>query len=67
VQQEIGDGWVGYDGWPLLGDVTMAPGESRRVGYVFLSGQRAVDHLSAVGKFYIWESGIIGEAKIVNP
>lgn len=30
---------VGYDGWPLLGDAPLAPGDSRRLGFVFLSGE----------------------------
>lgn len=67
VQHEEGDGWVGYDGWPLLDDTPMAPGERRRVGYVFLSGQKAVEHLAANDKFYVWEGRIIGEAIIVDP
>lgn len=44
----------------------MKPGETRRVGYVFLSHQEAVDHLRNAKKFYVWESGIIGEAMIVS-
>ncbi len=67
VQHEKGEGWVGYDGWPLLGETTIAPGETRRVGYYFLSGQEAVDYLKASGKFYVWEGRIIGEAAIVQP
>ncbi len=66
LQSEEGDGWVGYDGWPLLGDTPMAPGERRRVGYVFLSAQVAADLLSAAGKFYVWEGRLVGEATIVR-
>lgn len=65
VQSEQGDGWVGYDGWPLLGDNPMAPGERRRVGYVFLSGQEAIEYLKSAETFYLWEMGLIGEATIV--
>jgi|GEM_PF-958475 len=65
VQSERGSGWIGYDGWPLL-DKPMVPGEARRVGYVFLSGKEAADHLRSAGKFYILEGGIIGEAAIVD-
>lgn len=65
VQSEQGKGWVGYDGWPLLGENPMAPGERRRIGYVFLSGQDAVKHLKSAQKFYLWEMGLIGEATIV--
>jgi len=45
----------------------MAPGESRRVGYIFLSGIKAVEALSVNGKFYLWEGRLIGEATIVAP
>jgi hypothetical protein len=44
----------------------MSPGETRRVGYVFLSGNEAVTYLRSVNKFYIWEGRIVGEAKIVD-
>lgn len=67
IQREEGSGWVGYDGWPLLGDSPMAPGDRRRVGYVFLSGEEAVKYLTASDKFYVWEGRIIGEATIVRP
>jgi hypothetical protein len=66
IQSEQGTGWIGYDGWPLLGEQPMLPGERRRVGYVFLSGQQAIDYLRSAPKFYIWEGRIIGEAMIVN-
>jgi hypothetical protein len=33
---------TGYDGWPLLGDTAIEPGEQRRIGFVFLSGEEAV-------------------------
>ena len=65
-QQTEGAGWVGYDGWPLLGDETMVPGETRRVGFVFLSGQQAVAALTAAGKFYLLEGRVIGEAIIIG-
>jgi len=55
-----------YDGWPLLSDSPMYPGESRRVGYLFLSGQEAVDYLRRADKFYLWEGRIIGEARIIE-
>jgi hypothetical protein len=66
TQSEEGSGWVGYDGWPLLLQGPMSPGESRRVGYVFLSGQQAVNYLRSAEKFYLLEGRIIGEAKIVD-
>lgn len=66
VQRERGQGWIAYDGWPLLGDAAMIPGELRRVGYVFLMGREAVNYLNKTGKFYLLESGVIGEATIVE-
>ncbi|MEI9930403.1 MAG: hypothetical protein WDM89_07570 [Rhizomicrobium sp.] len=65
IQNERGSGWVGYDGWPLLLDGPISPGETLRVGYVFLSGKQAVDYLRSAAKFYIWEGRIVGEATIV--
>ena len=56
---------VGYDGWPLLGDEPINPGESRRLGFVFL----APEGLAAIGRadrFYLWEGGFIGEATVVE-
>jgi hypothetical protein len=66
IQSEQGTGWVGYDGWPLLGDQPMITGERRRVGYVFLAGQEAIGYLGSAPKFYIWEGRIIGEATIIG-
>src|SRR4051794_29124612 len=58
VQQQEGAGWVGYDGWPQLGDTKMEPGDSRRVGYLLAAGQEAVAYLSAAERFYVWDGGI---------
>jgi hypothetical protein len=55
----------GWDGNPMLGDEWMYPGETRRVGYFFLSGEEAATALSQEPTFYIWENGIIGKAQIV--
>ena len=66
IQNEEGSGWVTYDGWPLLKDGPMSPGETRRIGYVFLSGQQAVYYLRGAAKFYLWEGWVIGEATIVD-
>jgi len=63
---EEGTGWVGYDGWPLLGDQPMMPGERRRVGYVFLAGEQATEYLRSAPKFYVWEGRIIGEATMIS-
>jgi hypothetical protein len=57
---------VGYDGWPLLGDLALAPGETRQLGFVFLSGDEAVAQFRKSGVFYPWEGGFIGEAKVVQ-
>jgi hypothetical protein len=56
---------VGYDGWPLLGDTPLAPGEHRKVGFVFLSGESVAETLRKAGKFYLWEGKIVGEATVV--
>lgn len=55
---------IGYDGWPLL-EEPLAPGSSRRVGFVFLSGQEAADIFRHAGKFFLWEGRFIGEAVLV--
>jgi len=57
------------DGWPLL-DAPFAPGERRRVGFVFLHGKNiSSEELAAIlrraGTFYLWESRFIGEATVV--
>ncbi|WP_143007074.1 hypothetical protein [Ancylobacter rudongensis] len=56
------EAWSGY---PLLA-CEMMPGERRRVGFVFLTSQAAVTALSTGGRFYLWETGVIGEATIVG-
>jgi hypothetical protein len=55
----------GWDGYPMLGDEWMYPGETRRVGYSFLSGDEAAIALSRQPRFYLWERRIIGEAEIL--
>jgi hypothetical protein len=55
---------VGYDGWPLLGDAPLAPGESRRLGWVFISGEETVALLRKSKVFFLWEGEFIGEAKV---
>ncbi len=54
-----------YDGWPLL-DAPLAPGERRRLGFVFLSGEDAACILRRAGTFYLWEGRFIGEATVVG-
>jgi len=55
----------GWDALLLLRDDPMSPGETRRLGFVFLSGQEAVTALRAAGRFFLWEGRFIGEAVIV--
>jgi len=50
--------------WPIL-DETLAPGDRRRLGFVFLSGEKAADIMRKAGTFYLWEGRIIGEAVVV--
>lgn len=57
---------VGYDGWPLLGDTPLAPGDQRRLGFVFLSSDEAAEVFRKAGKFFLWEGGFIGEAIVVE-
>jgi hypothetical protein len=58
---------IGYDGWPLLGDTPLEPGEQRRLGFVFLSGEEAAEIMRNARTFYLWEGGFIGEATVVPP
>jgi hypothetical protein len=44
----------------------MMPGETRRVGFIFLSGNEAVEALSTNEYFYLLEGKLIGEARIVR-
>lgn len=55
-----------YDAWPLLGDTAIQPGESRRLGFVFLSGEETAKLFRDAGKFFLWEGGFIGEANVVS-
>jgi hypothetical protein len=57
--------WNGWDGWPLLDKHAIEPGDSRRLGFVFLSPE-AAEIFRAAGQFYLWEGRIIGEAKVVG-
>lgn len=54
-----------WDGYPLV-DSPMMPGETRRVGFIFLSGNEAVEALSTNEYFYLLEGKLIGEARIVR-
>jgi hypothetical protein len=55
-----------YDAWPLLGDTAIRPGEGRRLGFVFLSGEKTAKLFWDAGKFFLWEGGFIGEAIVVG-
>ena len=56
---------IGWDGWPIL-DKELEPGDQRRVGFVFLSGEEAATELRKVGTFYLWEGRFVGEAVVVE-
>jgi hypothetical protein len=56
-------------GWDcvIVRGAPLAPGERGQLGFVFLSGDRAVKALSEAGKFFLWESPFVGEATVVRP
>lgn len=57
----------GWDCMMLVGHTPLPLGETRNgVGFVFLSGKRAVDIMKAAGMFYLWEGGFFGEATVVE-
>ncbi len=60
--KDLSEGW---DGWMQLTE-PLAPGEARRVGFVFLSGESAASSLRRAGRFYLWIGRIIGEAVVVD-
>jgi hypothetical protein len=43
----------------------LSPGDSRRVGFVFLSGENTATVFWKAGIFYLWEGRPIGEAVVV--
>lgn len=55
-----------WDALPLLRDQPLHPGEARRLGFVFLSGEPAAKALRAAGKFYLWDGRFIGEAVVTD-
>jgi hypothetical protein len=63
VQKEDSSAW---DCRLILLGRSMSPGETRRVGISFLSGEKAAQVFRAAGKFYLWEFRIIGEAIVVS-
>jgi len=57
-----------WSGAPQLGDAWMQPGETRRVGYVFLGGAPAAAAVCRGERFYLYEGRkAVGEAVIVRP
>jgi hypothetical protein len=57
--------WIGRDGWPLLGERPLEPGDERRLGFVFLSPDTPAI-LRDAGRFYLWEGRIVGEATVIS-
>ena len=56
---------IGYDARLFLVE-PLLPGEKRRLGFVFLSGEEAARELSKVGEFFdLWEGRFVGEATVV--
>jgi hypothetical protein len=49
----------------LLGSEPMSPGESRRIGFAFLTTEGA-DAMRQAGKFYLWDGKFFAEAVIVE-
>jgi hypothetical protein len=54
-----------HDGWPLLGDDSLYPGEEREVGFFFIAPGSA-EAIQEAGHFYLWEGGFIGEALVLT-
>lgn len=57
---------IGYDALPLIGDEPLLPGETRQLGFVFLSHDEAVPIIRAAGRFFLWEGRFVGEAIILS-
>ncbi|TPG41940.1 hypothetical protein EAH89_28245 [Roseomonas nepalensis] len=55
----------GWDALPLLRDRPLCPGETRQLGFVFLSDPEATEALRQAGRFYLWEGRFVGEAVVV--
>ena len=56
----------GWDGWPLIGEDPLVPGETRRVGFHFMSGDEAANVMRKAGRFYLWEGRLVGEAEVID-
>jgi hypothetical protein len=42
------------------------PGETRRLGFFFMSAGDAANAMREVGGFHLWEGKLIGEAVVVT-
>jgi hypothetical protein len=56
----------GYDALLLLRDSPLRAGETRRIGFTFLSPEQAPAALRAAGHFYLWDGRVVGEAEVVD-
>lgn len=61
VRREDANAW---DCRILMQGNPLSPGETRRAGVIFLSGERAASIFRIAGKFFLWELRIIGEANV---
>lgn len=58
---------IGWDAWPIFdSEEPLRPGDTRRVGFYFLSGEEAANVMREAGNFYLWEGGAVGEASVVG-
>lgn len=55
---------IGYDALPLIGSEPLLPGETRQLGFVFLSHEEAVPVMRAAGRFFLWDGRFVGEAVV---
>ncbi len=51
----------------LIKGLVVQPGETRRLGMIFLSREMALPIFTGTGRFYLWEGRIIGEAEVLEP
>jgi hypothetical protein len=54
----------GWDCRLLLGGRSLLPGETRRVGMVFLSDGEAVAMLRNADRFLLWDGRVVGEGTV---
>ncbi|MBO9525738.1 MAG: hypothetical protein J7517_06350 [Sphingobium yanoikuyae] len=57
---------IGWDAILLLGEDSLHPGDKRRLGFYFLSGESAAAKMRQAAHFYLWEGKFIGEAIVVG-